>query len=359
MSQNTAYAIKKTHFEKMAQLANISVLIVDEDALIPSITRNVLESFGFRKIFHVKTAESALESLSNKKIDLIISEWPMCPENDVNIVQYIRNQNTPYRRIPIILLTGKGDVKTIRKARDGGMTEFLVKPFRVDTLCDRIVSVVEKPRKFVVSGRYTGPDRRRRALKIGSDRRGKIPEEDKTVTRKGNLEIVEYKGNKVIVADEDYSIKEKMVGNFALSDIFTEDAIKAAEDIIDESSDSFMEDVSGLLQELETHYDAVYADFTDMESLENACWCALSIKAKAGIFGFNLASRIAKLLHDYTEEMTSIAPSNVTVMREHIDTLKVIFHQKLKVDVDNDEMSKTLLDYLQKLAIRYPADGDD
>lgn len=343
--------------EKMAQLSAISVLIVDEDSLVPGITRNVLESFGFKKIFHAKTAQSAIDALERKQIDLIISEWPMCPKPDVNIVNFIRNQNKLYRRIPIILLTAKGDINTVRTSRDEGMTEFLVKPFRVDTLCDRITRIVEKPRKFVVSKRFVGPDRRRKDVHVKDDRRGKVPEADKKVTRKGNLEIVEYAGNTVVVADEDFSIKEKIGFESKLSDIFTEEAIQAAEEVISDSSEIFMDDVSELLRQLDSYFTAIQNDYTDTDSLEQACWCALSIKAKAGIFGFSLASHISKSLHDYTDAIVTITPEKITVFKEHLDTLKVIFHQKLKVDVNTDMTSKRLLSYMKKLAVRYPADA--
>ena len=68
-----SFTAQYSNKQAMAQLANISILIVDEDTLIPSITRNILEKFGFKKIFHVKTAQAAIEALDNKKIDLIIS----------------------------------------------------------------------------------------------------------------------------------------------------------------------------------------------------------------------------------------------------------------------------------------------
>jgi hypothetical protein len=46
-------------------------------------------------------------------------------------------------------------------ARDAGITEFLAKPISAKSLYDRILNVVLKPRPFVKTKTYFGPDRRR------------------------------------------------------------------------------------------------------------------------------------------------------------------------------------------------------
>ena len=43
------------------------------------------------------------------------------------------------------------------------MTEFVVKPVNARTLLDRIMAVIYRPRPFVRTKTYFGPDRRRRA----------------------------------------------------------------------------------------------------------------------------------------------------------------------------------------------------
>ena len=46
--------------------------------------------------------------------------------------------------------------------RDAGVTEFLVKPFNARDLYRRIVQIIERPRQFVRSEDFFGPDRRRK-----------------------------------------------------------------------------------------------------------------------------------------------------------------------------------------------------
>ena len=59
------------------------------------------------------------------------------------------------------------------KARDVGITEFLVKPFSAKTMARRITVVVENPRQFVRTDDFFGPDRRRHRVSTytGEERR--------------------------------------------------------------------------------------------------------------------------------------------------------------------------------------------
>ena len=59
-------------------------------------------------------------------------------------------------------MTGFSSRLRVEKARDAGITEFLVKPFTSEDLYKRVHQIIEKPRQFVESDGFFGPDRRRR-----------------------------------------------------------------------------------------------------------------------------------------------------------------------------------------------------
>ena len=76
------------------------------------------------------------------------------------------------------------------EARDAGVNEFVVKLISVKSLYSRIDALIHRPRDFVKTGKYFGPDRRR-TTNIGiSDRRTK-----ETVEPENNLSTAE--GNKL------------------------------------------------------------------------------------------------------------------------------------------------------------------
>ena len=157
-----------------ARLAQIGVLIADNDRRIATIVRNVLESLGFANIHSAIDGAQALQMLRTEKIDMIITDWQMTPMDGISLVKYLRTMDdSPNRFIPVIMLTGNADRHHVEVARDVGVTEFVVKPFSAKTLCDRIQLLIENPRSFIMSSAFTGPDRRRRSLSPpdGSEKR--------------------------------------------------------------------------------------------------------------------------------------------------------------------------------------------
>jgi DNA-binding response OmpR family regulator len=71
---------------------------------------------------------------------------------------------SPNPYVPIIMVTGHTEKHRIEAARDAGVTEVLAKPITAGNLIQRITEIVNRPRGFVRSGEYFGPDRRRRQV---------------------------------------------------------------------------------------------------------------------------------------------------------------------------------------------------
>lgn len=86
---------------------------------------------------------------------------PMSGLEFIRMVRADRNSSTAY--IPIIMLTAYSNQKDVIAARDSGVSDYLIKPYSVRTLVDRILHVIDYPRPFVHCDSYRGPDRRRRA----------------------------------------------------------------------------------------------------------------------------------------------------------------------------------------------------
>ena len=59
------------------------------------------------------------------------------------------------------MVTGYNALQRVKEARDIGATEFLIKPFTANDLAKRIAYVINRPRDYIESPDYFGPDRRR------------------------------------------------------------------------------------------------------------------------------------------------------------------------------------------------------
>lgn len=130
-----------------------------------TVVRRVLNSLGAREVRECTDGADALKNLQTFSPDIIITDWSMEPLDGIELTRMIRTASDsldPY--VPIIMLTAFSEQSRIVEARDAGVNEFVVKPISVNTLFSRIQAVIEKPRSFIRTKSFFGPDRRRKDM---------------------------------------------------------------------------------------------------------------------------------------------------------------------------------------------------
>lgn len=143
----------------------MTVLVVEDDVLMQGMLKDILYTLGFGKILLASDGKKAIELFNHTQVDFIICDWRMPEMNGIEFTKYIRNLPTLYNKfVDIIMLTGNAELQNVVEARNAGVTEYMIKPFKVKHLCDRIIEIVEKPREFVITKEFKGPSRRRRTL---------------------------------------------------------------------------------------------------------------------------------------------------------------------------------------------------
>lgn len=164
-------------------LSRISVLVVEDSPFIRTLIVNSIRILGVQTVRSVDDGAEAIEFLKlvdenpmkagMMSVDIIICDWEMSPVNGLMLLRWIRRHKDSTDRFkPFIMLTGYSEPNRVQEAREMGVTEFMSKPFSVNALADKLKSVIFKPRQFVHTSTYFGPDRRRQVIPIsGEDRR--------------------------------------------------------------------------------------------------------------------------------------------------------------------------------------------
>jgi CheY-like chemotaxis protein len=148
------------------KFSNISVLVVEDNQPMLEITKSLLTTFGVGHVATAVNGEAGFSKYCEYGNDIIIADWMMRPIDGIELTRRVRSDPaSPNPYVPIILMTGFSERRRVIEARDGGVTEFLVKPFNARDLYKRLVQVIERPRQFVRSDDFFGPDRRRVVLK--------------------------------------------------------------------------------------------------------------------------------------------------------------------------------------------------
>jgi len=148
----------------MAKIAfdELRFVVADDNAHMRRIVRTLLRAFGSREIYESEDGASGLEAVEAYSPDILISDIKMPIFDGIELTRMIRNPDgCKHPFLPIIILTAYSEKKHVIAARDAGATEFLCKPVSAMALYRRIQNVVAKPRDFIRTNSYFGPDRRR------------------------------------------------------------------------------------------------------------------------------------------------------------------------------------------------------
>jgi CheY-like chemotaxis protein len=156
----------------------LSVLIVEDTTPLRRLLMSVLTTMGIGTVYTAQDGERGFQAFCQHNPDIVITDWSMSPMNGIELIEKIRTDGaSPNKMVPVILMTGYSAMPRVEQARDGGATEFLVKPFSATELARRIAYVINKPRDFVDTRGFFGPDRRRRR---DSDYKGPRRRDDDT-----------------------------------------------------------------------------------------------------------------------------------------------------------------------------------
>lgn len=172
-----------------------------------SLMRSLLFALGFENIITAQDGEEAYKVFKNHNPDIVITDWVMRPKNGLYLIEQIRrSEDSPNPYVPIIMMTGYSSLAHVELARDSGMTEFLVKPFTVKDLSLRIRQVIERPRKFVDTEEFFGPDRRRRKQGVEDDdkkRHDDVRDDVESTTSTSILDKLRSETQKIAKDDQD------------------------------------------------------------------------------------------------------------------------------------------------------------
>ena len=118
------------------------VYVIDDDAQTRDALKNLMRSVGL----HVEVFASAQDFLRSKRPDV-----PACLVLDVRLrglsgLDLQKRMAEAKIEVPIIFITGYGDIPMTVQAMKAGAVEFLTKPFRNQELLDAIQQALERDR---------------------------------------------------------------------------------------------------------------------------------------------------------------------------------------------------------------------
>jgi len=164
--------------------------VVDDDESIRTLWRWLMESNGIA-VRTFATAAEFIESYRNGDAGCLVLDLKLPGMSGLELQEYLKARDI---EIPIVFVTGHGDVPAAVSAIKGGAIDFIQKPFGHR----EVLSIIEKAFQRDAEIR----ERRTRRLRI-TGRLATLTEREQEVLRR----VIEGKPNKIIAADLDISMK--------------------------------------------------------------------------------------------------------------------------------------------------------
>ena len=131
------------------------LIVEDEDALATLLDYNLVKE-GFR-VERAADGEEALLRISEEPPDLVILDWMLPKVSGVEVCRQIR-AGLETRRMPILMLTARGEEADKIRGLDTGADDYVVKPFAMSELVARIRALLRRTRPELLEERLEYAD---------------------------------------------------------------------------------------------------------------------------------------------------------------------------------------------------------
>ncbi len=127
-------------------LGSIKVLVVDDEETLRDLLKSILEREGY-VIECASSVEEARCALRERAFDVVVSDIKMPKESGYKLLEFIKKE---FPAIGVVLMTGYGDMYTVKDAILLGADEYITKPFKgfeIAVIVERVYWRMRAPQK--------------------------------------------------------------------------------------------------------------------------------------------------------------------------------------------------------------------
>ena len=118
----------------------IEVYYAEDDQAISSAVKEYLERRGYR-VTIFSTIAAAKQAVERSLPQIMLVDWNMPDGNGRGLCQWIRAN---WKELPVIFLTVRGDSRDIVSGFQEGADDYVVKPFELDVLHQRMLALLRR-----------------------------------------------------------------------------------------------------------------------------------------------------------------------------------------------------------------------
>lgn len=135
-------------------------------------------------------------------------------------------------------------------------------------------------------------------------------------------------------------------------DVFTADKIAKSQQVIDTAVANYFADTASEVKQMADCCAAIErGDANAMQLVRSIADIAMRMKGQSETLGFTLVAKVSSSLYQYGLERAVISEHTPTIIRKHVDSLRVAFAQELKGD--GGALGAELITSLEKLKTKF------
>lgn len=131
---------------------NMRFLAVDDMDSMRRIMSKNLNQMGFKNVVTASNGAEALRILQTQTIHAVITDWNMPGMTGLDLTKAIR-ADAKLAKLPILMVTAEADRHQIELAIESGVSDFLVKPYSVNRLEEKLNNIFDKPKPMFAQAR--------------------------------------------------------------------------------------------------------------------------------------------------------------------------------------------------------------
>ena len=122
---------------------NMRVLVVDDFSTMRRIVKNTLRQIGFTQIEEAEDGQKAFDRLMSEKFDFVVSDWNMPNMTGIDLLRKVRAEGS-LKHLPFLMVTAEAKQENVVEAIKAGVSNYIVKPFTVATLQEKISKIFKE-----------------------------------------------------------------------------------------------------------------------------------------------------------------------------------------------------------------------
>jgi len=125
--------------EDMQQNGKVRILVVDDDQKIRTLLRRLFEGEGW-EVLEASSRDEVRSQLAGGRVDLITLDLMLGGEDGLTIARELRQES----KVPIIMVSGKGDTIDRVVGLEIGADDYITKPFHLREVLARVRAVLRR-----------------------------------------------------------------------------------------------------------------------------------------------------------------------------------------------------------------------